>query len=191
MPASSSGPSFEGLFRAHHQAVLRFAQRRLDSDTAAWDVVSETFLAAWRSWQRQPATATEVRAWLYGIAGNAVRNQRRAGVREARLAARLSVAVPSPAAVPGVAEDIADEAGRRDGALRALALLTEDDRELLRLVAWEGLDLAGLAAALAVSQATAKVRLHRARQRLQAVLRGVDDLARPVAPAPLPLEGRF
>ncbi|ADP79538.1 FxSxx-COOH system tetratricopeptide repeat protein [Pseudofrankia inefficax] len=81
-------PSFEALFGEHRGAVLRFAQRRLGSD-AAWDVVSETFLAAWRHWQGSPATSEETRAWLFGIAGNFVRNQRRAGIRRLRLEVRM------------------------------------------------------------------------------------------------------
>ncbi|WP_241842376.1 sigma factor [Pseudofrankia sp. BMG5.36] len=89
MPASSAMPSFEALFREHRGAVLRFAQRRLGSDEAAWDVVSETFLAAWRHWQRRPAASEETRAWLYAIAGNVVRNQRRAGIRRLRLETRM------------------------------------------------------------------------------------------------------
>ncbi|WP_232304182.1 sigma factor [Pseudofrankia sp. DC12] len=65
---------------------MRFAQRRLGSDEAAWDVVSETFLAAWRHWQRRPAASEEARAWLYGIArrDDAAPGLRRRSVRAGR-----------------------------------------------------------------------------------------------------------
>ncbi|WP_018634879.1 RNA polymerase sigma factor [Parafrankia elaeagni] len=170
MPASLAVPSFEALFREHHGAVLRFAQRRLGDDEAAWDVVSETFLAAWRHRQRHPAAPDEVRAWLYGIAGNVVRNQRRAGIRRLRLEARMvgSGLATDPTALTD--EDIADEAVRRDLAWQALERLSPDDREILQLAGWEGLDLHGLSVALEVSAAAAKVRLHRARRRLEAAL---------------------
>ncbi|KPM50480.1 RNA polymerase [Frankia sp. R43] len=170
MPASLAVPSFEALFREHCGAVLRFAQRRLESDEAAWDVVSETFLAAWRHWQRRPAASDEIRAWLYGIAGNVVRNQRRAGIRRLRLEVRMVGfgLATDPTALTG--EDIADEAVRRDVAWQALERLSPEDREILQLAGWEGLDLHGLSVALAVSAATAKVRLHRARRRLEAAL---------------------
>ena len=170
MPASSTTPAFEALFREQQGAVLRFAQRRLGSDEAAWDVVSETFLAAWRQWQRRPAASEETRAWLYGIAGHVVRNQRRAGIRRLRLEARM--AGFGLATDPSVLtdEDVADEAVRRDLAWQALERLSPDDREILRLAGWEGLDLRGLSIALAVSTSTAKVRLHRARRRLEAAL---------------------
>ena len=183
MPASSAMPSFETLFREHHGAVLRFAQRRLGNDEAAWDVVSETFLAAWRHWGRSPTASAEVRPWLYGIAGNVVRNQRRAGVRRTRLEARfLGFALGSPATLTD--EDVADEAIRKDLAWQALKRLSQNDREILQLAGWEGLDLSGLAVALAVSTTTAKVRLYRARSRLETAL--ADAASTPVIPEPTP-----
>ncbi|TCC57419.1 sigma-70 family RNA polymerase sigma factor [Kribbella pittospori] len=48
--------------------------------------------------------------------------------------------------------------------------LSDADRELLSLVAWEGLDTAQLAAALGCSRNSAAVRLHRARRRLERLM---------------------
>lgn len=54
-----------------------------------------------------------------------------------------------------------------DGGLRdALDGLGDDDREILRLAAWEGLTPAELAAVLGCSVNAASIRLHRARRRL-------------------------
>lgn len=52
----------------------------------------------------------------------------------------------------------------------ALARLSDDDRELLMLVAWEGLDSAQLGFVLNCSPTAARIRLHRARSRLRAEL---------------------
>ena len=52
----------------------------------------------------------------------------------------------------------------------ALAQLSDDDQEVLRLVSWEDLNLAQVAVALGVSSGAAKVRLHRARRRLRELL---------------------
>ncbi len=171
VPPGSAVQSFEALFQAHHLAVLRYARRRLGEDDAAWDVVSETFLVVWRSWEKRPSKASEALPWLYAIAGNAVRNRRRSQVRAARLTARLArTGSAVTAEQTGAVDAVADEAVRRDQARRALERVSDDDREVLLLAVWEGLDVAGLATALSVSPAAAKVRLHRARRRLQALI---------------------
>ena len=54
--------------------------------------------------------------------------------------------------------------------LRALDSLQPDDQEILRLAAWEELTSAQIAEVLGCSRGAAKVRLHRARQRLTAAL---------------------
>jgi RNA polymerase sigma-70 factor (ECF subfamily) len=52
----------------------------------------------------------------------------------------------------------------------ALGRLSADDRELVTLIAWEGLTPAEAATVLGLSSGTARVRLHRARTRLRAAL---------------------
>lgn len=49
----------------------------------------------------------------------------------------------------------------------ALCSLSADDQEICRLVAWEDLDVKGVAQVLGVSVPTAAVRVHRSRRRLQ------------------------
>jgi RNA polymerase sigma-70 factor (ECF subfamily) len=52
----------------------------------------------------------------------------------------------------------------------AFAELSENDREVLRLVAWEGLSLAEAATVLGCSAIAARVRFHRAKSGLAARL---------------------
>ena len=59
-------------------------------------------------------------------------------------------------------------------ALRALAKLSERDRDLLLLAAWDGLTADEIAVVVGCSRAAAKVRLHRARRRLQRTLAELD-----------------
>jgi DNA-directed RNA polymerase specialized sigma24 family protein len=89
-PDSDAG--FAAAFDRYAPAVLRYAQRRLGSQDLAWDVVTETFTAAWRHWDRRPAPA-DLLPWLYAIAANAVRGQLRSSQRRRRLVTR-----PTPAA---------------------------------------------------------------------------------------------
>lgn len=62
---------------------------------------------------------------------------------------------------------------------RALARLGEDDAEILRLWAWEQLEPAEIASVLGISAAASRVRLHRARRRLEAALTAQAHLPAP------------
>lgn len=166
-PAPDDG--FSAAFDRYAPAILRYAQRRLDGHDAAWDVVTDTFTSAWRHWERRPPPE-ELLPWLYAIAGNSVRGQHRATERRRRLTARLAALRYS--------EKSADPAegvvlGRSLG--EALARLPEADREVLRLIAWEGqTDARALGLALGLSPVTARSRVHRARRRLRALLDSAD-----------------
>jgi RNA polymerase sigma-70 factor (ECF subfamily) len=102
------------------------------------------------------------------VARRCLADQWRANSRRAALEARMVVAGEGQSVTP----DPADEVVARNGALVALAQLSDTDRELLCLVAWDGLSAAEAAEALGCSVAAAKVRLHRARRRFEAALSG-------------------
>ncbi|WP_017570164.1 sigma factor-like helix-turn-helix DNA-binding protein [Nocardiopsis halotolerans] len=80
--------------------------------------------------------------------------------------------VLSPEGVPAVPEgtDTTRQVEERDTAIRALDRLSAADRELVMLLAWEGLELAEAARVLGCTAATARVRLHRARRRIERLL---------------------
>lgn len=152
---------FARLYRDFQPKVAAYVHRRLSEPDAA-DALAETFLTAWRRLDTVPADPLP---WLYRIAGNAVANQRRSARRWLRLKHR--------AHAWRELDSIGDSALATEtvAALRtAWPRLTERDREVLRLVAWEGLDGQQLAAALDCSHAVARVRVHRARRRLAALL---------------------
>jgi RNA polymerase sigma-70 factor (ECF subfamily) len=111
--------------------------------------------------------------WLYAIAGNAVRDQWRSARRQRRLAGRLSaLRAAGQAADPGEGVVL----GRSIS--QALAALPEADREVLRLVAWEGqTDARMLGLALGLRPASARSRVLRARRRLRALLDEADTPA--------------
>ena len=144
---------FEEIYRRHADAIYAYARRRGPAGLAE-DVVAETFLVAWRRLDRVPENELP---WLYGVARKVLANQRR-GVERRRAAER-----------PLSPEDAA--ASAPDRRLRdALARLGERDREVLALVAWEGLTLAEAAVVLGCSHVACRVRFHRARRRLARLL---------------------
>jgi RNA polymerase sigma-70 factor (ECF subfamily) len=146
---------FTRLYEAHYPAVRAYAWRR-GSDTAD-DVVAETFTLAWQRLERMPA---ESLPWLLGMARNVRLNQER-GERRRRDREMRSVQTDGDHA-PSFVEGL--EAG--SSLADAFRRLSERDREVLLLAAWERLDRAGLATALGCTKTAAGVRLHRARRRL-------------------------
>jgi RNA polymerase sigma-70 factor, ECF subfamily len=149
---------FERVFRGCYEAVYAYAARRVAPE-AVQDVVSETFVVAWR---RYAELDGEPLPWLYGIARRVAANHLRGSARREALRRRLHTEPPASEA---------SELGVHDPRLAAaLAALGERDREALRLVAWEGLDHRDAASAMGCSTGAFAVRVHRARRRLARAL---------------------
>jgi len=172
-PSGSVDDLVADAYRTCGTAVLGYALRRSASREDAFDVVAETFAIAWRRRAEMPADPEETRPWLFGIARRCLANTARTTERAGRLGARLAeslagAAVPEPSAV---SEGRADSRVVRE----ALAQLSPEDRELVTLIAWEGLTPAQAATALGLTAGTARVRLHRARTRLRTALAPTPD----------------
>ncbi len=146
----------DALFTSHAAAVFAFALRRA-SRSEAEDVVSETFLVAWRRLDVVPDRALP---WLLGVARRVLANRRRGEARQAALRSRLGSGEPD---ADGVSESAQPEAGI---VLAALAALPPAERDAITLLAWEGLTPDEAAIVLGCSRATFYVRVHRARRRL-------------------------
>lgn len=171
--ADDNRERFELLYHQNFRAVLRYALARLDPERAR-DVTAETFLIAWRRIGDVPAEPT---AWLYGVARKVIAGQLRTDARRDALQDRLVLSGSNTAADP------ADQVTQRDSALGAVARLGELDREVLKLVAWDGLPARVAAEVLGMSRMNFAVRLHRARRRLDAELAAADSTAARPAPA--------
>jgi RNA polymerase sigma-70 factor (ECF subfamily) len=169
---------FVALWSEHSPRVMAYALRHLDSD-AAQDVVSETFLVAWR---RLASVPDDPLPWLLVVARNTIANLRRSGHRQARLAAELERW--RQVAEPAAAADVL--ATERAAVLAGLAALTPREREALLLVAWDGLRPEQAAKVAGCSLPAFHVRLFRARRRLR--LDGEPETPGP-APHPFPAPG--
>ena len=150
---------FQALYEAHAGAVLSYARRRA-ARADADDVLAEVFLVAWRRLEEVPRERERV--WLLGVARRALANQRRGSTRQGALRERLEMHAPASPAGPAQSFPTAGETQLG----RALASLSESDRELLLLLAWEGLSNDEAAGVLGIGPRALRVRLHRARRRL-------------------------
>jgi RNA polymerase sigma-70 factor (ECF subfamily) len=145
--------AFERLWARHHRRVHAYALRRTDR-ASAQDVVSETFLTAWR---RRAELPPDELPWLLGVArlvlANHARSQRR---RNALTQVFTDQAYRRHTETADVDHEV----------LHAIAALSPDDRETLILVGWDGLRPTEAARVVGCTPSTFRVRLLRARRRL-------------------------
>ncbi|MEV7526337.1 RNA polymerase sigma factor [Streptomyces sp. NPDC091371] len=167
-PALTTPEGFGRFYEEHIDAVLGFVTRRVADPHLAADLTADVFLAAMGSAAGYRADKGSSVAWLFGIARNVLASHARGRVRENGALARLSGRRLLDD------EDVAALEDRIDAqrAFRELAerheALSEPLRAALDLVAVDGLTPAEAAQALGVTQATVRVRLHRARRALRA-----------------------
>jgi len=157
---------FTDMYDECRQRVWAYAVSRAGRQIAD-EVVSETFAIAWRRLDDLPERPLP---WLLGVARNVLRENIRAQARRDSLQAELRAWTEG---------DHAELVTERLEVLRALAALSEDDRELLLLVAWHDLTVKQAAEVVGCNQAAFRVRLHRARRRLA---RALEEPAAPVSP---------
>ncbi|WP_230884046.1 RNA polymerase sigma factor [Planomonospora sp. ID82291] len=151
---------FTALYTTYQARVYGYAVSRAGHRLAE-DVVSETFLVAWRRLDDIPDHAQL--PWLLRVARNLLRDGFRQAARRESLEAELRTWLEEAA-------DAGEHATERVTVLRALAALSEADKEILTLTTWHGLSTAEAAEVLGCTRAAFFVRLHRARRRLQAAI---------------------
>ena len=156
---------FAALFDRTHRPLLAYAVRRVADPADAADIVAETFLVAWRRLDEVPPDE-QARPWLFGVARRVLANYYRGEHRRVALGERLRTSLAEVVPAPEAEETVVEVAMER---------LSPDDRELLRLVAWEALAREEIAMVLQISRATVRVRLHRARRRLLAEMQTVES----------------
>ncbi|ACQ78874.1 RNA polymerase, sigma-24 subunit, ECF subfamily [Beutenbergia cavernae DSM 12333] len=161
------------LWLAHAADVHRFAQRALPHHDAE-EVVSETFVVAWRRLADVPEDA---RPWLFATARNIMMTRARSTGRRYALIARIE---REPTTTP---EPTDEQALARHDLARAWLSLYEQDRECLALIVWEGLSNRDAARVVGCSPTAFAVRVMRARRRFEKAL---EDKPEP-RPLPIPL----
>ncbi|OLT23382.1 hypothetical protein BJF79_14710 [Actinomadura sp. CNU-125] len=164
---------FEAVYAASYEPILGYVLRRCSSPDDAADVVADVFTVAWRRLDDVPS-GDAARLWLYGVARRVVA---RHWEKETRRRQRTTTLHPE---LRDELATAADEFVDTSAIAQAFAGLSESDRELLRLVAWEGLGRSEIAAVLGCSAATVRVRLHRARKRLSRRLHSAGFDAAPL-----------
>jgi RNA polymerase sigma-70 factor (ECF subfamily) len=177
---------FGEIFDRHFAAVFRFAERRIGREQAS-EVAAEAFVRAFAKRRSFRPEAVDSLPWLLGIASNLILHQRRRFVRYLAAVERASAdtrTVDSEADL-GSADRRLDAPAAWARMRAALLTLSDTDRELLLLVAWDELSYEEAAAVLDLPLGTVRSKLHRAKARLRELLepngRSSEDQRLPIA----------
>ena len=146
---------FSTIFSLTYEPLQRYVRRRgggADTD----DIVAEVLTVVWRRLDDVPADA--ILPWTIGVARRCLANHRRTEQRRTTLVERVAAHLVEPV------DTVDDELDL------AMEQLDADQRELLRLWAWEGFAPREIAVVLGITANAASIRLHRARRDLAALL---------------------
>ncbi|WIX82914.1 RNA polymerase sigma factor [Amycolatopsis carbonis] len=166
--ASADRPDlFAVIFDRHAASVYGYLASRLGQQIAD-DLLADTFLAAFSARQRYDSARAGVRPWLFGIATNMIARHRRDEVRRHRLTS-AAARDDDGGHDDRVTAELAAQA-MRPLLSAALAGLSQGDRDVLLLIAWEQLSYEEVAAVLAIPLGTVRSRLNRARRKVRAIL---------------------
>jgi RNA polymerase sigma-70 factor, ECF subfamily len=152
------------IYRTYGNDLFGYALNRLRDRGLAEEVVQEVFTRAWRKADEFDAGRGGVRAWLYGIARNAVIDFERHRARRPQLARFDSDPDDEPAHEPIEDALVCWEARR------ALDGLTPEHREVLLLGRFGGLSVKEMATVTGLAEGTVRSRTHYALQRLRTTL---------------------
>ena len=150
---------FERLYAEHAEALLGFLVYRTGDRALAEDIVADTFERALRARRRFDRRRAREKTWLYSIALNLLRDHARRAQVQARALERAGGGEAAPAGVEAV------EA--RDAVSRALAVLTDEEREVIALRFGADLTVPEIAKLLGENLTTVEGRVYRALRKLR------------------------
>jgi RNA polymerase sigma-70 factor, ECF subfamily len=167
-PNAELEAEFTELYRAHLRDVYSYAYYRIGNHHDAEDLTEQTFLQAWRHFERarREADGRPLRPWLIRIAHNLAANYYRDRSRRPQTALEDASVLSAPHETAQLVE------GRQEvrEVLEGVAGLPDDRREALIMRFALGMDNREIARALGRSEGATKVLLHRAVRQLQARL---------------------
>ena len=166
----------EALFERHFESIARFFRNKLPAEAQHEDLIQQTFLGCVEARSRYRGDAS-FRSFLFAIAHNQLGKFWRSRSRD-RLDLRSVSAYdldPSPSAALA-----RDELHQQ--LLIALRRIPLDSQVALELHYWESMTAAEIGEVLDVPLGTAKTRLRRAKQLLEAELRALDSAMQPLDP---------
>jgi RNA polymerase sigma-70 factor (ECF subfamily) len=164
-----SGAAFETVVSAHHGEIFRYLQRVIGRADDADDLSQETFLRAYRAYRSLPSDAN-VRAWLFSIATNLVKNHFRSESRRRQAYGEVRASTHEAVVPAAEAELLSRETGALvEGIVRHLPLkqrLAFTQRKI------HGLDYEAIGRSLGCSPESARAHVFQAVKKIRQGLDG-------------------
>ncbi len=159
---------FSQLYRQHLRDVYSYSYYRVGNHHDAEDLTEQTFLQAYRHFERAQAESDgrPLRPWLIRIAHNLAANYYRDRARKPQTPIDDAGALSAPHSTETLVED-------RDDLARILSnvqRLPDDRREALIMRFALGMDNKEIARALGRSEGATKVLIHRAIKQLEGIV---------------------
>ncbi|GIU85247.1 MAG: hypothetical protein KatS3mg008_2022 [Acidimicrobiales bacterium] len=164
--------AFRALYDRWSPKVLGWLQRRTGDAQASLDITAETFALVFERADTFRSEKGSVSSWIFGIANHLLARWFRSNRVQLRAVGRLGAQLPrwTPSDIQRV-EELADSEGVRALVREALDACREEDRRVLELRVLQRLPYTEVASRLGCSQGAARVRCHRALERLERELR--------------------
>lgn len=164
--AAADPEAFRTLFERHHKVVYNFAFRHTASWSQAEDITQATFAALWRRARNrgiEPLRGASAAPVLLAMARHECLNNVRSAKRRVNLVEKIKSLGSRRS------DNVADWEAREAGMRRinqVLSRLPDEQRAVIELVVWSGLDTSECARVLGIPVGTVKSRLCRARRKL-------------------------
>jgi RNA polymerase sigma-70 factor (ECF subfamily) len=177
-PSADDDERLTRLYQETREDLLAFIARRCATAEDAADCLAETYRVAWEKRTRLPADP-KARPWLFGVARNAVREERRRGERRA---------ATSNALIAAAERAYIETTPQRSALTAAMSELSALDREIILMLSADGLASHEVATILGLSPTAVRSRAARARTKLRKRLASgeTDDDFGHVDAAPAP-----
>jgi len=160
---------FSELYRAHLKDVYSYSYYRVGNPHDAEDVTEQTFLQAYRHFERaqRESEGRPLRPWLIRIAHNLAANHYRDRSRKPQTVLDET----TPVAAPHTTEDIAEGRDELKRILEGVTQLPDERREALIMRFALGMDNREIARAMGKTDGATKVLIHRAIKQLEEIVK--------------------
>jgi RNA polymerase sigma-70 factor (ECF subfamily) len=161
--------AFRDLYRAFSRRLYAYVIRKLGNEAQAEEIVADTLYEVWKAPARFRGES-QFSTWLIGIARNKVLIAFRSRKPDAVYEDLQEIAEVIASEDAGAFEQLAQRQ-RREGVQHCMERLSDDHREAIHLVFYEGMSLAEVAQVQSCPENTVKTRLFHARQKLRNCLK--------------------